>query len=161
MSDVNFNAAEFMNETIDTQLDTKILPVPPGEHLGQIGTGEKDVDIIGGIIKNGPNAGKPWVRLDCMVYLTDPNLAAQLKREVVKVRYSVMLDLNEAGKLDTREQRNVNLGKLRDAVGQNQPGPWNYNQLKGCAIKVVVKQKPNENNPEEPYSEVVAVTKAR
>lgn len=152
-----FNVAEFMNETYDGVLDTRIDPIPEGEHMAQIGTGDKDVDLAFGIAKS---TQKPWMRLDMMLDYTDPNLATLLKREKVRGRYSIMLDLNEAGKLDWRPQRNVHLGKLRDAVGQNRPGPWSFGQLRGQPIKVKVKQKPNENDPLSPYSEVVSVTRA-
>jgi len=154
-SNPQFNVAEFMNESIDGVLDTKIDPIPEGEHMAQIGTGEKDIDVSSGI---SPKNNKPWLRLDMMLDFTDPNLATLLKREKVRGRYSIMLDLNEAGKLDTRPQRNVNLGKLRDAVSQNRAGAWNFNMLKGQPIKVKIKQKQLDSG--DTVSEVVAVTKA-
>lgn len=149
-----FNVAEFMNESIDGVLDTKIDPIPEGEHMGQIGTGDKDVDLQTGIGKNQ----KPWMSLVLLVTLTDPNLAVQLKREQVRARYNFFLDLNDAGKLDLRPQRNVHLGKLRDAVGQNKPGAWNFNMLKGQPIKVKIKQKLLDSG--DTVSEVVSVTRA-
>ena len=150
-----FDVASFMNESIDSVLDTKIEPIPEGEHMAQIGVGEKDIDIAVGVSTKNQ---KPWMRLDMMLTFTDPNLAAQLKREQVKGRYSIMLDLNEQGRLDLRPQRNVNLGKLRDAVGQNRPGPWNFNMLKGQPIKVKVKHKTLDSG--DTVSEVVGVTRA-
>lgn len=149
-----FNVAEFMAESIDGVLDTKIDPIPEGEHMAQIGTGDKDIDLASGIGKTN----KPWLRLDMMLNFTDPNLATQLKREQVKGRYSIMLDLNEAGKLDLRPQRNVHLGKLRDAVNQNRPGAWNFNMLKGQPIKVKIKHKTLDSG--DTVSEVVSATRA-
>lgn len=151
-----FDVNAFLNETIDGELDIKIIPIPEGAHMGQIGTGDKDVDVSRGISQKN---NKPWMRLDVRIRLTDPNLAQQLQREEVTARYSIMLDLNEEGKLDLRPQRNVNLGKLRDAVGQNRPGPWSFMQLKGQPVKVQVKhRKADDGNV---YSDVVAVTKAQ
>lgn len=150
-----FNVAEFMNESIDGVLDTKIEPIPEGEHMAQVATGEKDIDLSSGV---SPKNNKPWLRLDVMLNFTDPNLAAQLKREQVKGRYSIMLDLNEQGRLDLRPQRNVHLGKLRDAVGQNRPGAWNFNMLKGQPLKVKVKHKTLDSG--DTISEVVSVTRA-
>lgn len=151
-----FDVNAFLNESIDAELDTKIVPIPEGEHMGQIGTGEKDIDISGGVSEKN---NKPWMRADIRIRLTDPNLATQLQREEVWARYSVMIDLNEQGKFDTRPQRNVNVGKLRDAVGQNRAGtPWNWMLLKGQPIKVKIKhRKADDGNI---YSDVVAVTKA-
>lgn len=153
-----FNVAEFMNENIDAQFDTAIIPIPEGEHIGQIGTDEKAVEISYGISQKN---NKPWMRADIRVHLTDPNLAIQLQRQEgqeIVARYGLMIDLDEQGKLDTRPQRNVNLGKLRDAVGQNQAGPWNFSQLKGRPIKVKIKHKLSDDG--NTYSNVTSVTKA-
>lgn len=153
--DSNFNPTAFMNETFDApELDTKLIPVPEGEHVGQIGTDDKDVNPVTGVGKNG----KLWLRLDLMVELTDPNLKQELQREKVIIRYGMMLDLNEQGRLDLRPQRNIGLGKLRDAVNQNKPGQWSFSQLKGQPIKVRVKRKTIEGY-DEPISEVVGVTR--
>lgn len=152
-----FDVNAFMNETVDAVLDTSFVPVPDGDHMGQIGVEEKSVDISHGV---SPKNNKPWMRLDVQVELTDPNLKAQLKREKVTVRYGIMLDLNEQGKLDMRPQRNVNLGKLRDAVNQNRPGPWSFAMLKGQPIKVRTKQRKAEDGSDNIYTDVVAVAKA-
>lgn len=152
-----FNVAAFMTENFDGVLDTKIDPIPVGEHMAQIGTGEKDVDVTYGVSQKN---NKAWLRLDLTLIYTDPNLAAQLKRDVVKGRWGIMLDLDDNGKVDFRPQRNVTLGKLRDAVGQNRSGPWNFNMLKGAVIKVKVAHEPNPNDPTSPYSNVVGVTRA-
>jgi hypothetical protein len=152
-----FDVNAFMNETVDAVLDTTIVPVPDGDHMGQIGTEEKSVDISTGVsAKNN----RPWMRLDLIVDLTDPNLKAALKRDRVTVRHSVMLDLNEQGKLDMRPQRNVNLGKLRDAVNQNRPGAWSFAMLKGQPIKVRTKQRQADDGSGNIYTDVVAVAKA-
>lgn len=151
-----FDVNAFMNETVDGVLDTSIVPVPDGEHMGQIGTGEKDVDI-----QVGEKNGKPWMRAIVMVELTDPNLKAQLKRDQVKVRYDFFVDLNEQGKIDTRPQRNVNLGKLREAVNQNRPGAWAFGMLKGQPLKVKTKQEKATDGSDNIYTKVVGVTKAQ
>lgn len=154
----DFDAAAFMAETIDAEFDTEIIPIPEGEHLGQIGTGPDDVKVSYGI---SPKNNKPWMRADIRIRLTDPNLAQQLQREEVWARYSLMLDLNENGKLDTRPQRNVNLGKLRAAVGQNIKGqPWAWSMLNGQAVKVKIKQRKADDGTDTTYSDVKAVTKA-
>jgi hypothetical protein len=154
--DTNFNVNEFLSENIDAPLDTKRDPIPEGEYSAQIGIDDKSVDLQAGVSAKNQ---KPWLRLDLTLELTDPNLAAQLKRDKVVVRYGLMLDLNEQGKLDTRPQRNINLGKLRDAVDQNRPGNWNFFMLKGQPLKVKIKHRANEENPMEPFSEVAGVTK--
>jgi hypothetical protein len=151
------NAASFLTENFEGVLDTHLVPIPIGEHLAVIGTGEKDVDFQFGVSQK---SNKPWMRVDLMLDYPDPNLASQLKREKVRSRWGIMIDLDENGKPDFRPQRNIRLGQLRDAVGQNKPGPWNFNMLKGQQIKVRHEHEPNEKDPQSPYSNVVAVTKA-
>lgn len=153
-----FDVNAFLNESIDGELDTKIIPIPEGVYDAQIGTGDKDVDVARGI---SPKTNRPWMRLDVRMNITDPNLIAQLQRDQVTVRHSIMLDLNEAGKVDMRPQRNVNLGKLRDAVNQNRPGPWSFLNLKGATLKVKIKQRKADDGSDNVYSDVVAVTKAQ
>jgi hypothetical protein len=152
-----FNVDAFMNETFDATLDTEIIPVPEGEHMAQIGTDPKDVNVRTGVSQKNNRA---WMMLELNCYLSDPNLAATLKRENPRIRYSIMLDLDNAGRLDTGPQRNVNLGKLRDAVNQNKPGQWSFAMLRGQPIKVKVKHKKASDGSDATYSEVVGVTKA-
>lgn len=49
-----------------------------------------------------------------------------------RVRQTVWLDLTPEGHLDMSEHRNVPLGRLRQALGQNVEGrPWSLNDLLG------------------------------
>jgi hypothetical protein len=157
--DTEFNVEQFLNETVDAaELDTQRIPVPSGEYLGQIGTEKGDVDLKTGLSKKNQ---KPWMALQLKVRITDANLAAQLKRdpnEPIVLYYNTFVDLNEQGKTDWRPQKNINLGKIRSAVGQNKAGPWSFMQLAGQPVKVSVKQKPGEDG--EPRSEIVAFAKA-
>jgi hypothetical protein len=54
-----------------------------------------------------------------------------------------MLDLNESGTgMDTGKGKNVTLGRLREALGLNQPGtPFSFRQLIGRAAKISVTQR--------------------
>ncbi len=149
------DASAFLNETFEMpELDTVLNPIPLGEYPAQIGVGDKDVDV-----QTGTKNDKPWMRLILMMEITDPNVAAQMKRDVnPKVRYDFFIDLDAAGRIDTNPQRNVKLGKLRKAVGQNKPGTWGFPMLKGCPLKVKIKHRADENDPTTIYSEVAAVT---
>jgi hypothetical protein len=157
--ETEFNVETFLNETVDAaELDTQRIPVPPGEYTGQIGTEKGDVDIRHGISKKN---GRPWMSLQLKVRITDANLAAQLKKEPnepIVLYYNTFVDLNEHGKTDWRPQKNINLGKIRSAVGQNKAGPWSFMQLAGQPVKVLVKQVKGDDG--EPRSEIVSFAKA-
>ncbi len=139
--DQEFNAQAFMQEMQEMPaLDTKIDPIPPADYPGKIGEGDKDVDLVAGV-----KDGKPWMRLVCLIEITDPNLAAQLKRDTnPKVRYDCFIDLDATGRTDTRPQKNVKLGKLKDQ-----------------AVTVKVGNRPDKDDPNTIYNEVLAVTRPR
>jgi hypothetical protein len=66
-----------------------------------------------------------------MCLVTDQRVKEKLKRESVKVRMRLSLDLSDAGGLATGPNKNVALGRLRDALNQNKPG-WTPQQLLGA-----------------------------
>lgn len=81
-------------------------------------------------------------------------------RDSVKVRGSVILDLNESGVLASGPGKNVPLGQLRAAVGQNVPGlAWKPANLVGQALKVKTGLRADKNDPEKFYAEVKSFSK--
>jgi hypothetical protein len=80
-------------------------------------------------------------------------------RQLVNVRQGIMLDLTPDGGVDTTEGKNVPLGRLRAAVGLNDPSvEFAFNQLPGRMAKVKVSQRPDDRDPEIVYAQVDAVT---
>jgi hypothetical protein len=77
------------------------------------------------------------------------------------VRQSLFLDLDEAGNLDSSPDRNVGLGQLRAAVGQNQAGEtWGFHKLEGAVCIVKVKTTPAEKDGKQvKYTNVEAVSR--
>lgn len=143
MSD--FNADDFMNETIDAPLETEIKLVPEGEYRAMIDDFPNDaIQRVDFEYKRGPNVGQPgsMLKFSCpFVIKDDPKVQQALNRDVVKVYKELVLDVDEnTKKLDFGVNRNVELGKIRDAVGQNVPGPWGIGRLKNAGpvmVKVV------------------------
>jgi len=148
-----FDPVALMNENIAANA-TKRTPLPPGETPAQITKIEFAEGKAGAQAKN---PGAPWYRLDCTLEITDPQYCAQIpgQPERAVTFYGVMLDVVN-GEIATGENKNVKLGKLRDAAGVNgQP----LNMLIGQYIRVAIGQKPNPKEPSEIISEVVSVTK--
>jgi hypothetical protein len=63
--------------------------------------------------------------------VTDQRVKEKLKRDSVKIRMCLGLDLSDAGGLATGPNKNVGLGRLRDALNQNKGG-WTPQQLLGA-----------------------------
>lgn len=130
MSDDAFNADEFMNMAAEAN-DT-VYPVgPAGKVLGVI---EKIETPTGRQNKNG----EPMYPMDISWSVQDDGFKAAMGRtpdQPAIVRQTIFLDLvmGPTGKmiLDTSKGKNVPLGKLREALGQNVPG-WSPGRLIGA-----------------------------
>jgi hypothetical protein len=76
------------------------------------------------------------------------------------VRQSVFLDLTPQGKLDMSKGKNIQLGKLREALGLNDPNKsFSFADLPGRAAIVGVEHTPNEKSPGDVYANVAKVGK--
>jgi len=137
-----FDAAKFVDSAVDP-LSTQFEVVPEGEWQMMIDTDPKqlvdttDDDKAPVGIKHhkgvSEKSGKPYDFYDwtLMCVVTDQRVKDKLKRESVKVRMRLGLDLSDAGALATGPNKNVALGRLRDALSQNKPG-WTPQQLLGA-----------------------------
>jgi hypothetical protein len=154
---VPFNPETLLNTQITEANSTELIPIPEGEYIAvsEPVTAEsfKEFDI-----KRGENAGKKGLNLYISWAINDDS--GQLKELIgrpPKARQSIMIDRGPGG-IEMGKGRNVALGKLREALGQNQTGrPWAFSMLGGQVAKIVVKHRIDGANT---YAEVVAVTKA-
>lgn len=153
-----FNPDLFLStETTDAN-DTKYIPLPIGEYIASVDS-----------VNVKQNASKKdgtiytFLELQWRVDLTQyPSEREEMGgMDSVKVKGSIILDLNDAGMVSAGPGKNVPLGKLREAVGQNKKGkPWNFNMLIGSVAKVKVSHRPDANDSDIVYPEVKAVTAA-
>ncbi len=132
MSD--FDPEEFMNVTVEGELDTKRPVVPSGQYVTQI----FKVTPKGGTIGKGDNIGKPWRALGLTLEVMDDAVKEEMHQDRVFVSYQVFLDLDDNDQIDLRKGRNVALGKLRAAVGQNDGSPWSPAMLIGQMVEANV-----------------------
>ncbi len=147
MTDSSFDPEAFLGETINDSFSTKFPTVPEGNYTSII-----DKIAVKEVVTE---RGRVPV-LEVFHNLLEDQLKADLGMEKIVVRQSIFLDLDGAGKLDVSEYKNVRLGRLRDAVGQNVPGePWGYRMLEGAGpLLIAVIEKPDKNDPETKYNEV-------
>lgn len=151
MNDQNPNASPFdpdafMAETVDApQGDTEFRRVPEGEYQAMLGDFTSEaISQFEFTYKRGPNAGQQGVmtKVTLPFVITDARLVAELGRDTATVNKEIILDYKD-GKLDFGPNRNVDLNRVRDAVGQNKPGPFSLGNLRNTGpvmVKVVHKE---------------------
>ena len=131
-----FNPEEFMNSTVEDAMSTKIIPCPAGEWLGLIADEVKIKEVTSN------KTGESYPVLSIIFSIDDPKVTSITERQPTKVRYECFLDIGENGKLDIKPGKNVSLGRLREAVGLNQPGqPFSFRMLQGKTARVSVKHR--------------------
>jgi hypothetical protein len=150
-----FDASSLLNENLAANA-TKREPLPIGETIAQI----MHIEVKDG--KAGPNAknpGAPWFRLDNRLEITDPAYLSQIPGSPDKATlfHGIMLDVTD-GAIASGPNKNVNLGKWRDAAGVNGKP---LNQLIGQFVRIQIGHSPIPNEPEGGVRhEVVGFTKA-
>lgn len=118
-----FDPETFLQQTIDAPLETEFKLIPPGEYEAYIGefTAEA-LQTFEFEYKKGPRAGQPgsMTRFRVPFVIQDPKVAADLGRDQAIAYGNFTIDFDDTtGNLATGPNKNVALGQLRDAVGQN------------------------------------------
>lgn len=148
---MTFDPDQFMNETYEEANDTKYVPVPEGEYPAIIEKVElKQVE---------GKDGKSFYPLEVTWNIQDQGVQDLLGQEVVRIRQSLYIDFNAAGTaMDFGKGKNIQLGKLREALGLNTAGQrFSLKSLEGQSAKVWVKQTPKKDDPETIYANVTKV----
>lgn len=144
-----FDPEVFMSTEVTESMATKFDPVDEGEFVASVEAFKV-------------RAVKDAVVLDVLWLILDDALEAKMNMEKIIVRQGVFLDVEHDGRLMTGINKNVRLGRLREALGQNRPGqPWNFRMLKGAGpVKITVTQRASTDptKPDEIYNDVVKVT---
>lgn len=150
MSNDLFDVSELSEATITSANSTNIIPCPEGEFPAII----KKFDI-----RAWSKDDRSGVMLDVHLDIDDAGAREVTQRDEVIVRHSCSLDVikgpNGKPMIDERPSTNIDLGRLRTAVGMNKEGEnFNLNMLIGQPVKVLVTHRQNPDNPEEVYAEV-------
>lgn len=142
---MNFDPDNFLSTDVAGANSTEYTPVPEGEYPA----------IIKGIKPRVTDSGRTIA--DVTWGIQDDKAAEVTGMKEPSVRQSIFLDIDDNGTLSLAKGKNVQLGKLRAAVGQNDPSkPWNFRMLEGQMAKVLVKHR---MDGETLYTDVKAVTK--
>jgi hypothetical protein len=146
---MSFDPDQFLNAAVSGSNSTKVIPVPMGTYQGVI---EKVVPRQWQS-KDGSQTG---ISLDVFWLIEDQGVKEFLGRDTVVCKQSIMLDVANGG-LDMSPGKNVGLGRLREAVGQNDASqPFSFHNLPGQMAKVDVKHR---IDGEDTYAEIKSVAK--
>ena len=122
-----FNPDTFLNTEVSSANATAYVPVAEGEFTGSI------KKIAPRVLNDGRAV------LDVTWAVDDETTRQETGMAEPTVRQTIWLDLNESGSLDFGKGRNVGLGRLRDALGQNVSGkPWAPGMLIGGVANIKV-----------------------
>ena len=115
-----FNPDTFLNTEVNEANATTYTPVPEGEHQAAIKSVKPRVLTDGRAVFD-------------VTWTVDSDEAREATGMAEpSVRQTVWLDVTESGGLDFGKGKNVGLGRLREALGQNTAGkPWAPGMLVG------------------------------
>ena len=153
--DSQFNPELFLQTSYNQETSTKSEPLEPGEYVGLI------QNLNPRQVQGKQDPTKTYVFLDMEIKVnTPPEQLARVGRESSNLRYSVGVEFNESGAIDMGKGKNIGLGRLREAVGQNVSGqPWSPAMLNNQMVKVKVGQTPNPKDSSIIWNEITAVGK--
>lgn len=145
-----FSPESFMNSQFTDANETTFKAVPEGEYQAVI----NKVEAATWQSKDGTKSG---LKLDLDWIVDDESVRQSTGMAEPHVKQSIMLDLTESGALAVGTNKNVNLGRLREAVGQNASGrPWSPPMLQGQVARISVKHRLWEDQT---FAEVKGVAK--
>lgn len=112
------------------KFETEITLAPERDYTANI----YEIDGRGGV-----KDGRPWRALNIRWLVTDADdVKTELGIENLFLYQYIFLDLNEQGGLASGTNKNVALGKIRTAVGQNEEGEaWSIRDLIGAGPAVL------------------------
>ena len=138
MNDTTFDPESFLDATLPGSNSTKRELVPMGVYKASVGK----LEVKNGIIqKDGPNFGKPWVALNIQWWIENQPINAALDQAKITVYDSCFLELDDDGRPAMGKGKNVQLGKLREALGLNS-GPVQFRAFEGRPATINVGHEP-------------------
>ena len=146
---MSFDPDLFMQQETELELETDFTPIPEGEYQAVIKS--LTTNVVGA--NNTPVLNVMWI-------IDDQEVRDFTGMPEPTCRQSVWLDVNDNGALESGANKNVGLGRLRDALGQNDGKPWSPSMMEGQVAMVQIKHTPAKDGSGNIFSNVVQVAKA-
>lgn len=130
-----FNPDDFMHTQVEEVTETSFSPIPEGEYPAVIK--EVKADTV------GENA-LPVLNI---TWTVDDEEARQFTgMDEPSVRQTLWLDIDANGMLETGKNKNIQLGRLRDALNQNTGAPWSPSMMEGQVARVHITHTAGKND---------------
>lgn len=126
---MSFDPDQFLSGTVAGEMATEFTPIPEGEYNAVIEKVDARATRGGGAI------------LDVTWTIDDQAVRDATGLDNPRCRQSVFLDITASGGIDVGKGKNVQLGRLREAVGQNGPQAWAPGMLVGNVARVKVEHR--------------------
>lgn len=140
-----FDSEAFLSQTTSEAGSTDYTPLP-------------DADWSAQIAKVQYREAKDTHVLDIFWEVSDPRVKEITGRDKVQIKQGVFLDLLPNGGLDMGKGMNVQLNRVRDVLGQNNPGQvWAPRNLIGGTAKITTSSRSGDGG--RVYNDVKAVAK--
>src|SRR5688572_7655633 len=129
-----FDPNAYANMQVDGSFETQYTPIPAAEYPAQIDSWKLET-----VKFTDKTTGAEEFRLVCRLNweIIDDAVKAALNMNKVTVKQDIFVDLTPTGAFDMSKNKNVELGRVREALNQNQ-GPWSFSMLQGglATIKI-------------------------
>jgi hypothetical protein len=133
MNQAMFDPENFLSTETDVVNETDYTPIPENEYNAVIKELKSDVTPSGSPV------------LNVIWSIDDQEVKDFTGMDDPTCRQSIWLDVNASGGLESGANKNVGLGKLRAALGQNDGSPWSPNHMVGQPARVLVKHTTNKD----------------
>jgi len=141
-----FDVETFLATEVTGVMETNYTPVPANDYTVTVD------DITAREVTT--DRGQSIV-LDIIHLIHDDALKEKLGMERLTVRQGIFLDVGPRGEILLGPNKNIKLARLREAVGQNKAGPWNFGMLKGAGpLRITVSVGPDKKDPTIPRNNV-------
>lgn len=142
-----FDPENFLQTETQETGETSYTPIPEDEYTAVIKDLKSNVTPNGNAVLN-------------VVWLVDDQAAKEFTgMDEPTVRQSVWLDIDANGNLEFGPNKNIDLNRLRDALGQNDGSPWKPADMLGQVARIYVKHSaPNDKG--DVYANVSQVSAA-
>lgn len=150
-----------MTIDVDALIGAPVAPLSTEYEL--IREGEYQATIDATDVKTWFQSGKrddgsSYIVVNVPFVIIDEAQREQLGRTKLTARMSCFLDFDAAGKLSADKGKNVTLGQLREALGQNNDPNWSFLSLPGSG-PVKVQTKNGESKTGAKFTNITRVTK--
>lgn len=158
MTDSTFDADAFMNANVDVPFSTQMALTPEGEY--QMMVDDFDSSAFRTLtFMDSKGVQQERKIFSCPFVINDPALQQKLGRDKIVHREDFWLDFDENGQLSGEDGKNVRLGQLRQALGQNN-APWSFGNLKGAGpFMGAIKHTTDKRDTSKKYANVVKYAK--